>query len=320
MSDLWYIILLLVGFPILIYGAELLVNSASSLAKRQNVPNIVIGLTIVAFGTSSPELVVNVSASIQNNSDIVLGNILGSNIVNIFMILGISAIIFPLSIKPNTIKFEIPLCLLAAFVVLFAANDIFLDQQAESVISRIDGIMMLLFFAIFLIYNIQLMKSSSFTEDIVVKNYSIPLSSLLILGGITLLCVGGQLIVFSAIKVATYFQIPERIIALTIISIGTSLPELTTSVVAARKKNVDIAVGNIVGSNIFNIFFILGISAVIHPVKINASSNLDLLVNVLSSLLLLVFVFTGKDRKIDKWEGLIFVLLYCLYLIFMLLN
>ncbi|MBU4486650.1 MAG: calcium/sodium antiporter [Candidatus Delongbacteria bacterium] len=309
------LIFLLLGFIPLIYGADLLVDSASSLAKKFNIPNIVIGLTIVAFGTSAPELIVNIFASVDHNSDIVLGNIVGSNIFNILGILGISAIIYPLSVKTNTTWIEIPLCLLSAVILLVIANDQFLDNSNSSMIARIDGIILLAFFVIFIVYNIQMMKTGSFDEVVPVKSYSISKAILLIILGLIGLVIGGKIIVFYATKFAVELGISQRIIALTIVSLGTSLPELATSAVAAKKKNVDIAIGNIVGSNIFNAFYVLGTSAVIYPVLPQAMSNFDLMVNVVASLVLFVFIFTGKDRKIDKLEGYILLSLYIIYVI-----
>jgi cation:H+ antiporter len=315
MSDLLFLV---AGFVPLIFGANLLVNSASSLAKKLDIPNIVIGLTIVAFGTSSPELIVNIVASITADSDITLGNIMGSNIFNILVILGTSAIIFPLTVKTNTTWIEIPLCLLSAMVVLIMANGNVIDNVSVSVISRTDGILLLLFFMIFISYNIKLMRSGSFNEEVIVKQYSIKKSVILIVLGLILLVAGGRIIVLFAAKLAQDIGISERIIALTIVSIGTSLPELATSVVAARKRNVDIAIGNIVGSNIFNVFFILGISAAINPISVKKMANLDLITNIIASILLFLFIFTGKGRKLERWEGIIFLFVYVVYIIILL--
>ncbi|MDX9802080.1 MAG: sodium:calcium antiporter, partial [Spirochaetia bacterium] len=256
----------------------------------------------------------NTFASAAGNSEIVLGNIIGSNIFNILGILGISAIIYPLTVKTNTTWIEIPLCLLSAVIVLTVANDRIIDKTSFSMITRIDGILLLSFFLIFLSYNFQLMKSGSLNEEIATKEYSILKSLLLIITGIILLAAGGKIIVEFAVKFARLIEIPERIIALTIVSIGTSLPELATSAVAAKKRNVDIAIGNIVGSNIFNAFFILGISAVINPVRLLKMSNMDLSVNILASTLLFIFIFTGRGRRIERLEGIIFTVLYMIYL------
>ncbi len=308
------LLLLLLGFIPLIYGANILVDGASSLAKKMNVPNIVIGLTVVAFGTSAPEMIVNVFASVSGDSAIVLGNAMGSNIFNVLGILGISALIYPLAVRKTTTWIEVPLSLLSAIIVLVLANDIFIDRANVSVLSRIDGLVMLAFFIIFLAYNIVLSRSGKIVDEaIAVKNYFVGQSVMLIIAGLLLLVLGGKIIVTFATDLAQSFGISERIIAITIVSIGTSLPELATSVIAARKKNVDIAIGNIVGSNIFNVFFILGLSAVINPVFIQQISNFDMLVNIAASVLLFIFIFTGKGRGLDRREGAIFIGLYVAY-------
>jgi len=310
-------LLLLGGFVALIFGADKLVDAACSLATKFGIPNIVIGLTIVAFGTSAPELVVNVIAAINNNTEMVLGNVLGSNIFNVLGILGISAIIFPLAVKSNTTWYEIPLSLLAAFVVFIAAADIYLNQNLTNIISRSDAILLLLFFAIFLVYNIAISKSEIVDEIIEIKKYKTLTAVLFIFIGLTGLVIGGQLIVSSATSIAEAFGLSERFIGLTIVSIGTSLPELATSMVAVRKKNVDIAIGNVVGSNIFNIFFVLGISAFITPVVVASASFVDIVMNLASGILLFLFVFTGKHRRIDRWEGIILLGLYIAYLMYL---
>jgi cation:H+ antiporter len=317
---MWHILLLITGFVPLIIGANLLVDNASSLAKRLNVPTIVIGLTIVGFGTSAPELVVNLFSSFEKNSDIALGNVVGSNIFNILGILGVTAIVYPLAVKKNTTWIEIPLCLLSAIAVFLLANDKLIDRMNYSVISRIDGYILLLFFIIFLSYNITLLKSEQYNDEILVKNNPVYKSVLLILLGLILLITGGRLIVVSAVEVASAIGLSQRVIALTIVSAGTSLPELATSVIAARKKNSDIAIGNIVGSNIFNVFFILGLSSVIHPVSLQPLSNIDMILNIFASLLLFVFIFTGKGRKIGMREGAFFLLIYVIYIGFLIIS
>jgi cation:H+ antiporter len=307
------LLFLVTGFVPLIYGANLLVDSASALAKRFNIPNIVIGLTIVAFGTSAPEMVVNVLSSLEGKSDLSLGNIIGSNIFNTLVILGIASIIFPLTVKSNTTWIEIPLALLAATAVLFLANDKIIDGAAISSISRIDGLILLLFFAIFMAYNIVLMKGGGYEEDFQVKSYSPLIAGLLILAGLALIIAGGKIIVESAVRFAQNMGISERIIGLTIVAAGTSLPELATSIVAARKRNVDIAIGNVVGSNLFNIFFVLGISSIINPVIPQTMSNLDMMVNLTASVLLFLFIFTGKGRRLDRWEGAVLLTVFIAY-------
>lgn len=313
-SVMWHLIILLAGFVPLIYGADLLVDYASALAKKLNIPNIVIGLTIVAFGTSAPELVVNVFASLEHNSAIALGNILGSNIFNIGGILAVSAIITPLAVRNSTTWIEIPLALLAGIVVFALANDKLIDGSEISSLSRIDGIVLLIFFVIFLVYNFTLIKKGGFTDEVSVKDVAPWKATLLVIAGLVLLVAGGRVIVYGAIEVASRLGISERVIGLTIVSIGTSLPELATSVVAARKKNFDIAIGNVVGSNIFNIFFILGVSATIYPVSVQPGSNIDILMNILLGLIVFVFIFTGKEKWIDRKEGIVMLLIYLGYL------
>ena len=309
-----HILLLISGFAGLIAGAEMLINGSTSLAKRFNVPNIVIGLTIVAFGTSAPELVVNIFGSVKGDSSIVLGNVLGSNILNILIILGLASLFYPLKVKSSTTWIEIPLSLLAAVLVLVVASDTYLDNAGSSVISRSEGITLLLFFLIFLAYNAQLIRNNDYEEEVPVKSYPFFKSVFLILFGLALLITGGHVIVGSAVVIPRNMGVSERVISLTVISLGTSLPELATSVMAARKRNVDLAIGNVVGSNIFNIFLILGLSATIHPVEVGPGVYFDILVNILTGVLLLMFVFLGKGRRIDRGEGIVFLLVYTAYL------
>jgi cation:H+ antiporter len=313
------ILLLLAGFVALILGANTLVDAASSLAARWGVPSIVIGLTIVAFGTSAPELVVNVFAATTGSTDMVLGNVLGSNIFNVLGILGISALIYPLTVKTNTTWIEIPLSFLAAVCVLVIASDVFLDGTGSNLISRSDGIILLLFFVIFLVYNLIVAKSGGADEEIETKAYSTWKAVLFIVLGLAGLVIGGRLIVTSAVSIAEVIGLSERVIGLTVVSIGTSLPELATSIIAVKKKNVDIAIGNVVGSNIFNIFLILGVSGTIVPLGINPDSIFDIMVNILTGLLLFIFVFTGRGRRIERWEGAVFVIGYVAYVTYLII-
>jgi len=316
------IILLVLGFVVLVFGAEKLVDAASALAANFEIPNIVIGLTIVAFGTSAPELVVNIFAAVSGSSEMVMGNVLGSNIFNVLGILGISALIYPLTVKSNTTWIEIPLSFLAAVLIWVLANDILLNLQVSDLISRGDGLVLLLFFAVFLVYNITISKNSQSTGETVEipLGYTTTKSILWILVGLAGLIIGGKLIVDNAVELAKIFGMSERIIGLTIVSIGTSLPELATSVAAVRKKKVDIAIGNVLGSNIFNTFLILGLSSIITPVKVFTASNLDILVNILAGLLLFLFLFTGKGRALGRWEGGVLLVLYIGYLMLLVLT
>lgn len=313
------ILILLAGFVALIWGATILVDAASSLAVKNGVPSIVIGLTIVAFGTSAPELAVNVFAATEGSSEIVLGNVIGSNIFNVLAVLGICSLIYPLTVNKTTTLLEIPLSLLAGICVLVMGADIFLDGSLRNTITRSDAIILLLFFSIFLVYNMVLANKNTKKEEIETKDYSTAKAILFIVLGLAGLVGGGQLIVNSAVELAQAFGLSERVIGLTVVSIGTSLPELATSVVAVRKKNVDIAIGNVVGSNIFNIFFILGISATVLPVRLADNSFFDIFVNIAASLLLVLFILTGKKGQLNRWGGIVFVCMYIAYLIYLLI-
>lgn len=279
-------ILFIIGFVLLIKGAYFLVDGSGSIAKKLKIPSLVIGLTVVAFGTSAPEAVVNVLASLSGNTEIAIGNILGSNIANIFLILGISSIIYPLTAQKNTVIKEIPFSLLAALLVGFMANDMLLEGRMFSEISRIDGLILLSFFVIFIYYIVGISKNGVDSEEDSLPMYSIGRSIFFIFFGLVGLVLGGKWIVDGAVAMALSFGVSQSLVGLTIVAIGTSLPELATSVVAARKKQSDIAIGNIVGSNIFNIFWILGISALINPMPFSAKSNPDIFMAIVASLLL----------------------------------
>lgn len=318
------VFLLIIGFVILIYGAEKLVDGASALSKRFNIPDIVIGLTVVAFGTSAPELAINIVAAFKGNTELLLGNVLGSNIFNVLAILGITALIAPLSVKKNTVKWEIPFSLLAAVLVLLLAKDNWFNPGGNY-IDTTDGIILLIFFGIFLYYNFLLARSNP--DELQVKTHLHPVWKSLIFMAIGLvgLIIGGRLIVESAVKLATILGVSERIIALTIVSIGTSLPELATSIVAVRKKEVDIAIGNVVGSNIFNIFLVLGASTLIKNSAVPEESFADIWMNIFVGVLLLGFVLGRKNsitakwegRSLTRWKGLIFILFYVGYMVFL---
>ena len=307
-------IILILGFCALIFGADKLVDGASAIARRLRVSDLIIGLTIVAFGTSFPELTVNVSAALKGSNDIALGNIVGSNIFNVLAILGISSLIYPLVVKHSTTWIEIPLALLSALVLFVVASDQLIDHDQLSIITRGDGIILLLFFAIFMGYIIQMaLKNRQSNPPSETPTMKVGIAIMWVVVGLGLLLIGGEAIVRSAIAIAHQFGVSERIIGLTIVSIGTSLPELATSVVAARKKNTDIAIANIVGSNIFNAFFILGTTACIMPVTVSSGAFYDLLLNIVASVLLFLFIFTGSGRKLDRWEGAIFLIIYVAY-------
>ncbi len=311
-------ILLVIGFILLIKGANLLVDGASSVAKRLSISDLVIGLTVVAFGTSTPELFVNIFASIKGNTDIAIGNVLGSNIANIFLILGVSALIFPLGVGKGTVWKEIPLSLLAALLLGAMANDRLIDKSDTSALTRIDGLVFLAFFIIFMYYSFGIAKRiEGIDSHLPQKQHGLLKSLLLIVGGLVGLGVGGNWIVGGAVYIASRLGVSQSLIGLTIVAVGTSLPELATSAVAAYKKNVEIAVGNVIGSNIFNIFFVLGLSSIIKPLPFHPSSNVDIGVVILASLLLFLWMFTGKRRSLDRWEGMVFLILYGCYITFL---
>lgn len=312
-------ILFILGFVILIKGADLLVDGASSLAKKFKISSLVIGLTIVAFGTSAPELIVNIIASVKGSTEIAIGNILGSNIANILLILGISAVIFPLAVKKHTTWKEIPLSLLAVLVIGFLANDALIDNADFSVISRIDGLILISFFTIFLYYTFGIAKSG-FEAETDIKEFGILKSTLFIIAGLIGLFFGGQWIVEGAVAIATALNISQSLIGLTIVAIGTSLPELATSALAAYKKQADIAVGNVVGSNIFNIFWILGLSSIIKPLPFSLATNIDIGMVILASLALFVFMFIGKKHILERWQGAFFIISYVVYIIFLVIR
>jgi len=313
------VLFLIIGLAIILVGAHLLVGGASSLAKRFNIPDLVIGLTIVSIGTSTPELVISILSALKGNTDIAIGNIVGSNIVNILFILGVSAIVYPLTVQSNTQYKEIPLAVLAVVLIGIMGNDIFLDNGTTNVVSRIDGIVLLCFFVIFMYYTFQIAGNDDITGD-EIKKQPLWKSTLFIVGGVLGLYFGGQLFVDGAILIARYFGLSDSLIGLTIVAIGTSLPELATSVVAAYKKNSDIAVGNVVGSNIINVFLILGITATISPLPLNKSSNIDISVAILASVMLFMSTFVLHIKKISRSEGYIFVIAYIVYVVYLIVN
>jgi len=313
-------ILFIIGFFLLIKGADFLVDGSASIAKKLKISGIVIGLTIVAFGTSAPEFIVNIFASAQGNTEIAIGNILGSNIANILLILGISAIIYPITAKKNTVLKEIPLSLLAAVVLGLMANDIIIDGADFSGITKIDGFILLSFFIIFLYYTFGITKSDKDIVEEEIKIFSHFKSVIFIILGLAGLAIGGKWIVDGAVQIAEFFNISQSLIGLTIVAVGTSLPELATSAVAAYKKQSDIAIGNVVGSNIFNIFWILGVSAVIRPLPFNTSSNGDITMTIFASIVLFLVMFIGKKRVIERWQGVFMVTTYASYIVFLVLT
>lgn len=315
-------VLIIIGFVLLIKGADLLVEGASSIARALKVSDLIIGLTIVAFGTSAPELIVNVFAAVKANAEIAIGNVIGSNILNILVILGLSSLIFPLIVTHGTVWIEIPMTLVAAVLLGLLANDHLLIHGGFRGLSRIDALILLACFGIFsyYVFRISGKQQDSIDSSAEVKRMGMKKSILMIILGLGGLFFGAKFVVDGAVALASALGISESLIALTIIAAGTSLPELATSVVAAYKRNSDIAVGNIVGSNIFNIFLILGISSLIRPIPLQPKSNIDIGVAVVASFALFIVMFTGKKGVLDRWEGLLFVISYIGYLVFLIVQ
>ena len=312
-------LLFVVGFVLLIKGADWLVAGSATIAKKNNVSNLVVGLTIVSMGTSMPELIVNVLASSKDASQIAIGNILGSNIANILLILGVAAFIYPIKIKESTVFSEIPYSIIALLLVAFVANSNLFGSHNNS-INQIDGIILMAFFGLFVAYIIRLAKNGSadMIEDIPDEKITAGKSFLMVLLGMIGLFFGGQWVVNGAIAAAEHFGLSEAFIGLTVVAIGTSLPELVTSAVAAYRKNTDIAMANIIGSNIFNLLWVLGISAIIKPMGFDSSLNADILILLAASCLILFSLVTGKVKnQIGKPTGTLFILLYLTYVVFL---
>ncbi|NQV90030.1 calcium/sodium antiporter [Candidatus Uhrbacteria bacterium] len=313
------ILLVLGGFYLLIKGADYLVGGSSSLARKLGVPALVVGLTVVAFGTSAPELFVNVIAALNGSTDIAIGNVLGSNLANMLLILGITALIAPMTLKSSTVWKEIPFSLLAAGMLIVLGADQFLEGAVSGSIGRTDGIVLWGFFLIFLIYTFGIRESGEKSEE---HTEQMPLwrTALFIGGGLVALVIGGQFVVVGASAVAVAFGVSENLIALTIVAIGTSLPELVASIVAARKGHQDIAIGNVVGSNIFNILLVLSTTSIIAPLPFSAVNMTDAFVMMTATLMMFFLLFIGKRHTLHKREGFIFILMYVSYIVFAIIR
>lgn len=311
------IVLLVVGLILLVKGADWLVDGASVLAKKNNISDLAIGLTIVAFGTSAPELVVNSVAAYGNYPDIVFGNVIGSNNFNLFAILGIAGLITPLAVQSSTVWKEVPFSLLAAILLFFLANKYFVADPAH--LSRFDGLLLLCFFAAFLYYVATQLKTDPNAEVVENKDYSTLKIWVLIIIGLAGLVGGGKLVVDNAVSIAQSLGVSEKIIGLTIIAAGTSLPELATSVVAAMKKNADIAIGNIVGSNIFNLLLVLGVSSLVRPLDFNQAFNTDIYLLSAGTLFLFMAMFIGKKHRLDRWQAALMLVTFISYTTYLVL-
>ncbi len=309
------ILLIIIGFVLLIVGADLLVDGASGIAKKFHIPEIIIGLTIVSIGTSMPELFVSITSALEGHSDMAIGNVIGSNLSNLLLILGLSTMIKPVVFQKETRLYEIPMCLASTLILM-----IFCNTNAK--ISRGESAVLLILFCMFILYTIFMAKKESQKNIVEIdvkeeKKNSTFKDIIFIILGIVGLKIGGDLAVDNAVIVANYFNLSEKLISLTILAIGTSLPELVTSVTAAVKGNSDIAIGNIIGSNIFNILLIIGVSSVIYPITYNMSYNFDISILVISTIVLAIFPFIPPKDKMSRANGVIYFLMYLMYLGFL---
>lgn len=305
------IIFLIIGFIVLIKGADYFVDGASSVATNLKVSKMVIALTIVAFGTSAPEFAVSIKSMLSGNGDIVLGNVIGSNIINILLILGVSALVKPLSVKSNTVRKELPLLLMITTLLAIVFSDNAFNNATVNMITRSDGLIILLFFLIFIYYLFSITRNKKDYEESK-PQYKLGKSIIVSILGIISIIIGSEIVVRSATEIAQFLGVSERIIGLTIIALGTSLPELVTSVIATKKNEVDLAVGNIIGSNIFNIGIVLALPVVMFGDVVSIGFQpLDIIAVILSAVIL--FFFAANDGKISRREGFIMLLVFAIY-------
>ena len=315
------IVFIIAGFVALVKGANWLVDGASAIAKHFGISDLVIGLTVVAFGTSMPEFVVNMVSVAEGSTDLAITNILGSNIINTFVILGLTALVYPIVSQKRSRDFDIPFSIIAGVLVITFVAIQLPFGEAERGIGRTGGIILLTLFIYFLCNTFRHAKEHpEDAESENIKEIPTRRAIALILGGFVGLVVGGELIVKSAVDIATRLGVSEAVIGLTVVALGTSLPELATSVIAATKHNSDIALGNVIGSNIFNVFFVLGTSAVVHPLPAYEGIELDAIVATLGSIVVWLAVKTNNERKIQRWAGALLLIIYAGYLTYRLLK
>lgn len=315
-------ILLIIGFIILIKGADLFVSGSSGLAKHFRISPIIIGLTIVAFGTSAPEAAVSITAALNGTGNITVGNVVGSNLINISLIIGVAAVIYPLKVQKATIIKEIPLALLGSVVLLILVLDINLQNHSVNILTRADGLILIAFFIIFLYYIIEMaVKNHSAINNQILeqRNNKIKKHLIFTIIGLAAVTFGGWLVVNKSQEIALALGMSETLVGLTIVAIGTSLPELVTAITAALKKENEIALGNIIGSNIFNTLFILGVSSVITPLVLETKIIFDIIIMIALTLVLLIFSTTHK-RKINRFEGILLTIVYLIYLTFIIIR
>lgn len=309
------ILLLVGGLALILAGANGLTDGAAAVAKRLRISDLVIGLTIVAFGTSAPELVISVISALHGSAELAIGNVVGSNIFNVLMIVGCTALVLPIRIGEGTLSKEIPFVILASLVLFVCANDVMLDGAATNVIDRSDGLLLLAFFLIFMSYTFAIARGGTAEEAEGEKVKSMPVwkSVVYIAGGLAGLIFGGQFFVDGASGIARSLGVSESMIGLTLVAVGTSLPELATSIAAALKKKPGIAIGNVIGSNLFNIFFVLGCSATVFPLPMGKINNFDLWVMIASAMLFWLVGWFFKKRTITRVEGGLLVVCYIVY-------
>ena len=313
------VLLLILGFIFLIKGADIFVDGASNLAQNFKIPKIIIGLTIVAFGTSAPELAVSIKANLSGNSDIVLGNVVGSNILNILLILGLSGLFSSMSVKDDTVKKEIPFTILFSSLLMILSFDNMFDKSIVNVITRTDGIVILLFFLIFIYYLVTVMVNDRNKKEKEKPKYNIFYSIVFTILGLIGIVMGSNFVVDNAVAIAKGLNVSEKMISLTIVAFGTSLPELVTSVQASRKGENDIAIGNIIGSNIFNIGIVIGIPvAFIGQINVGKFNYVDMFTMIISAILL--FMLTYKNRKLGRFEGIIMLGLFAFYYTYVIIG
>ena len=309
-------ILIIIGFVLLIKGADYLVNGAVGIAKKFNIPEMIIGLTIVSIGTSMPELIVSITSAIEGFSDMAIGNVVGSNVANLLLILGIAAILRPLALKKETRYIDTPLCFFVSIIFYLICN---IGQD----VTRTDGLILIVLFVLFIIYTIVMAikgKELNNSEEDEQTNSKETIRSTLrsvlnIVIGIVALKFGGDLAVNNAVKVAEWFGLSEKIISVTILAVGTSLPELVTTVSAAIKKESDIAIGNILGSNIFNMLLIIGVSSLIKPITYNLSYNIDMYIAMIAAFVLFLFAYIPPKNQMSRMNGIVYLLIYIIYMV-----
>lgn len=311
------LLLLAMGFVLLVLGAGWLVEGALRLARRFQVSDIVIGLTVVSIGTSLPELMVNVLASLRGSADLAIGNVLGSNVANVLLILGVAATIRALPIRDRTILSEVPICLAATLLVGFLANTALFSETHLLSISRMDGLILLAFFGLFVGYVYRTAREGSLEVPETQDGSSLAGPLLRVVVGVVALGAGGEVVVRSALSLVASLGVSESLVGLTLVALGTSAPELAASVNAAFRGRADVAVGNVIGSNIFNFLWVLGVSALIRPLPFDLVSNTDLAMVIFSSAMLVMAMAVGRPNTVDRWEGWVFLGVYAAYLVFL---